>query len=199
MKKYKWLYLWMAAAALLVFATVILANGEFGRSIIFYLTGVLLVIFVIIRFVPLLKTTRNNWAVAINAIEMFVDFAIGVLMIVLTAKVEDKALLYKFYPFLVGAVVYVRGAVYFAEVCFFKTKVETAKFFINLALITVGSVIMGRYNNFNVDSIRWLIGIVFAICAAVATLFTTTPVSIGNPPDGTSLFVQAYISCFSAP
>ena len=113
MKKYKWLYLWMAAAALLVFATVILANGEFGRSIIFYLTGVLLVIFVIIRFVPLLKTTRNNWAVAINAIEMFVDFAIGVLMIVLTAKVEDKALLYKFYPFLVGGVGAFLGDLFF--------------------------------------------------------------------------------------
>ena len=41
--------------------------------------------------------------------------------------------------------------------------------------------------------------IVVAICAAVATLFTTTPASIGSPPDGTSLFVHAYISCFSAP
>jgi hypothetical protein len=170
MKKYKWLYLWIAAAALIVFATLILFNGEFGRSVIFYLTGVLLVAFVIIRFVPLLKTTRNNWAVAINAIEMFIDLLVGVLMIVLTAKIEDKDLLYKFYPFLVGGVLYARGAVYFAEVCFFNTKVESIKFFVNLALITVGSVIMGRYNNFQVDSVRWLIGIVFAICGVVAII-----------------------------
>ena len=47
MKKYKWLYLWIAAAALIVFASVVLFNTEFGRSIIFYLTGVLLVAFVI--------------------------------------------------------------------------------------------------------------------------------------------------------
>ena len=168
MKKYKWLYLWIAAAALLVFASIILINAEFGKSVIFYLTGALLVIFVLIRFVPLLKTTRNNWAVAINAIEMFIDLVIGVLMIVLTAKVEDKDILYKFYPFLVGGVIYVRGVVYFAEVCFFQTKVETPKFFVSLALITAGSVIMGRYNCFNVNSIRWLIGIAFAICGVVA-------------------------------
>ena len=168
MKKYKWLYLWIAAAALIVFASVVLFNAEFGRSIIFYLTGVLLVAFVIIRFVPLLKTTRNNWAVAINAIEMFIDLLVGVLMIFLTAKIEDKTTLYKFYPFLVGGVLYVRGTVYFAEVCFFQTKVETPKFFVNLLLITIGSIIMGRYNNFQVDSVRWLVGIIFAICGGVA-------------------------------
>ena len=39
----------------------------------------------------------------------------------------------------------------------------------------------------------------FAICAAVATLSTTAPASAGSPPDGTSLPVHTFISCFSAP
>lgn len=168
MKKYKWLYLWIAAVALIVFASLVLFNAEFGRSVIFYITGVLLVVFVIIRFIPLIRTTRNNWAIALNAIEMFVDLVIGVLMVVLTAKVEDKDVLYKIYPFLVGGVIYARGVVYFSEVAFFETKVEKAKFFVNLALITAGSVIIARFDNFNVDSIRWLLGIAFAICGVVA-------------------------------
>lgn len=168
MKKYKWLYLWIAAVALLVFGLTVILNSEFGKSVIFYVTGGMLIGFVIIRFVPLIKTSRNNWAIAINAIEMFVDLVIGVLMIFLTAKVEDKEFLYKFYPFLVGGVIYIRGSVYFVEVAFFNTKVETSKFFVSLALITAGAVIMGRYDNFNVNSIRWILGIAFTICGIVA-------------------------------
>lgn len=170
MKKYKWLYLWVAAAALIVFAVVMFLNKEFGNNIIFYLTGALLIIFVVIRFIPLIKTSRNKWAIAMNAIEMFVDFVIGILFIVLTAKLENNDILDKIYPFLLGGVVYVRGAVYLAEICFFETKLETPKFFINLALITAGSVIIGRYDNFDVDSIRVLIGIVFSLCGVVSTV-----------------------------
>jgi uncharacterized membrane protein HdeD (DUF308 family) len=168
MKKYKWLYLWVTAVALLVFASLVLINAEFGKSVIYYVTGALLVVFVIIRFIPLIKTTRNNWAIAINAIEMFIDLLVGILMIYLTANVENKEVLYKCYPFLVGGVIYARGSVYFAEVAFFNTKVETSKFFVSLALITAGAVIMGRFDNFNVNSIRWILGIAFAICGIVA-------------------------------
>ena len=118
MKKYKWLYLWIAAAALIVFASVVLFNAEFGRSIIFYLTGVLLIAFVIIRFVPLINTTRQKWAIVVNAIEMFVNFVVGVLMIVLTANVKDTDILYFIYPFLLGLTLYARGVIYLTEVIF---------------------------------------------------------------------------------
>lgn len=170
MKKYKWLYLWIAAAALIVFAVVMFLNKEFGNNIIFYLTGSLLIIFVIIRFIPLIKTSKNKWAIAMNAIEMFVDLVIGILFIVLTAKLEDMEFLNKVYPFLLGGVVYIRGAVYFSEICFFETKIEISKFFVNLALITIGSVIIARFDNFDVDSIRILIAFIFAICGILSTV-----------------------------
>jgi len=169
-KNFKWLYLWIAAAALVVFATVLFLNSEFGNNIVFYVTGVLLIIFVIIRFIPLIKTTREKWAIVINSIEMFVDLVVGVLMIVLTAKVEDPTELYMFYPFLVGGILYVRGAVYFTEIAFFKTKVEIPQFFINIALITAGAVIIGRFDDFSVDSMRYLIGVIFAISGIVCTV-----------------------------
>ena len=37
------------------------------------------------------------------------------------------------------------------------------------------------------------------MAAAVPTFWTTTPTSIGRPPEGTSRFKVAFISCFSAP
>lgn len=172
-KKYKWIYLWIVGAALAVFSIVMLLNKEFGNSIVFYLTGALLIVFVIVRFIPLIKTTRNRWAIVMNSIEMFVDLAVGILMIVLTAKQgesteETNNFLEVLYPFLIGGVLYARGGVYFAETSFFKTKPEISKFFVSLGLLTVGTVIMARYDNFGVDSMRWLFGIIFTICGVYA-------------------------------
>ena len=172
-KKYKWIYLWIVGAALAVFSIVMLLNKEFGNSIVFYLTGALLIVFVIVRFIPLIKTTRNRWAIVMNSIEMFVDLAVGILMIVLTAKQSESTeetnnFLEVLYPFLIGGVLYARGGVYFAETSFFKTKPEVTKFFVSLGLLTVGTVIMARYDNFGVDSMRWLFGIIFTICGVYA-------------------------------
>ncbi len=41
--------------------------------------------------------------------------------------------------------------------------------------------------------------IAFETAKAVATLFITTPTSIGSPPDGTSRSKTDFITCFSAP
>ena len=178
LKKYKWIYLWIIGAAIVVFSIVMLLNKEFGNSIVFYLTGALLVVFIIVRFIPLIKTTKNKWAIVMNSIEMFIDLVVGVLMIVFTAKQGESAEgaedTYKFletlYPFLIGGVLYARGGVYFAETSFFKTKPEISKFFVSLGLLTLGAVIMARYENFSVDSMRYMFGIIFTLCGVYAVV-----------------------------
>ena len=167
-KKYKWLYLWIVGCALAVLAVVMFVSRDFGNSIVFYLFGALLIGFTIIRFIPLLKTTRERWAIAINAIEMFTDFVVGLLMIILTATTNDTKNLYLFFPFLLGAVLYARGVIYLVEVVFMNTKVEKLKFLVSIILITVASVIIGRFNDFSVDSMRYLLLIAFAICSMVS-------------------------------
>lgn len=168
LKKYKWLYLWVVGAALAVFSVVMLVNPEFGNSVVFYLTGALLVVFVIIRFVPLIKTTREKWAIAVNAIEMFVNFVVGILMIVLTANIEDTKFLFTLYPFLLGAILYARGVIYLVEVVFLNTKAEKVKFLLSIILITAASVIIGRFDNFSVDSMRLILLLAFAVCSVIS-------------------------------
>lgn len=168
LKKYKWLYLWVVGAALAVFSVVMFLNPEFGNSVVFYLTGALLIIFVIIRFVPLIKTTREKWAIAVNAIEMFVNFVVGILMIVLTAKVEDTSFLYLLYPFMLGTILYARGLIYLVEIVFLHTKAEKAKFLLSIILLTLGSVVVGRFDNFSVDSMRLVLLLAFGICSAIS-------------------------------
>lgn len=166
-KKLKWLYLWITGAALAVFAVTMFLSREFGNSIVFYVSGALLITFVIIRFIPLIKTTRDRWAIAINAIEMFIDLVVGVLMIVLTANNEDTTAINKFFPFLLGGILYARGLIYLSEIVFFNTKVEKTKFFINILLITAGSVVIARYNDFSVDSMRFLLAFAFSLCSVI--------------------------------
>ena len=168
--KYKWLYLWIVGSALAVLSVVMLVNSEFGNSIVFYLFGALLVTFTIIRFVPLVRTTRERFAIAINSIEMFADFVVGILMIILTATIENKNTLYTFFPFLLGLVLYARGVIYLVEICFFNTKVEKVKFFISIVLITAASIIIGRYNDFSVNSMRYLLLLIFTICSFISII-----------------------------
>lgn len=170
LKKYRWLYLWIASAALLTFAVILFLSSTFRESFVFYVTGAILVIFVIIRFIPLVKTSRENMALALNVIEMLVDMIVGILMIILTAKLQDKKLLDTLYPFLIGGVIYARALVYFVEISFLKTKPEKLKFFIHIALLTVGSVIMARFDNFNPNSLGFVIGVFFALSG----IFTLT-------------------------
>ena len=171
LSKCKWLYLWIAAAALIVFGLVMILNKDFGKQVVFYITGLLVIIFVIIRFVPLIKTTRNRWAIVLNAIEMFVDFVCGFLMIYLTAKMADnRDTLMMFYPFFVGGIIFVRGFIYLIEITFLSTKVETSKFFINMGLIVGGTIIMARYNSFSIESMCILLGVLFSIAGVIAVV-----------------------------
>ena len=167
-KKYKWLYLWVIGCALAVLSVVMLVSREFGNSIVFYLFGTLLIGFTIIRFIPLLKTTKERWAIAINAIEMFTDFVVGLLMIILTATIDETQTLYLLFPFLLGGVLYARGVIYLVEVVFMNTKVEKLKFFISILLITAASVIVGRFNDFSVDSMRFILLLMFAVCSVIS-------------------------------
>ena len=162
--KYRWIYLWIATAALLTISVILFVSPSFRESFIFYITGALLIIFVIIRFVPLIKTTRESMAIALNAIEMFVQLLVGILIIVFTAKFASKEILNKCYPFLIGGVLYIRAVIYFVEISFLKTKPEKIKFFVHLLILTAGTIIMARYDAYEPENLGFVIAVLFALC-----------------------------------
>ena len=169
LKKYKWLYLWIAAAGLIAFGLIVLIWKEFGQSVVIFISGLLLIAFVLIRFIPLIKTTRNKWAITINAIEMFIDLVVGVLLIVFTVKEGTSATDFnKIYPFILGGVLYLRGLVYLLELSFFEGKKEAVKFIVHLAILTIGVVIMARYDSFTTESFRWIFGLAFCLSGGIA-------------------------------
>ena len=167
--KYKWLYLWAVAVAALVFGLLMLFIKEFGQSVIYIITGFGILTFVIIRLIPLIKTTRDKWAIVINTAELLIDLGVAVLTLLFVFR-KETASLEAFYPFLLGGVLYLRGFVYMTEVVFFKTKVETVKFFVHLLLLTVGTAIIARFDNYTVEALRWLFGLAFTVGGVVAVI-----------------------------
>lgn len=165
LKKYKWLYLIIAGVAILLLSLVMMIKTDFGNSLVFYLFGGLLITFVVIRFIPLFKTTREKWALVLNAIEMIVDFIVGLSMIILTATSVDKTNLFTYFPLLLGGVFYLRGLIYLIEIVFLNTKSEKIKFLLSIILVTFGTVVIARFDNFNIDFMRYLLIIIFLICA----------------------------------
>ena len=100
---------------------------------------------------------------------MFIDLVVGVLLIVFTVKEGTSATDFnKIYPFILGGVLYLRGLVYLLELSFFEGKKEAVKFIVHLAILTVGVVIMARYDSFTTESFRWIFGLAFCLSGGIA-------------------------------
>ena len=160
--KYKWLYLIVAAVAALVFGFLMLFLKDFRNSVVYYITGAFLIVFVLVRLIPFFKTERNRYALLINVLEMIIDLGIGVALIVITVQKggEENSL----YPFLLGGVIYLRGFIYLVEITFLKTKMQPLLFFIHVAAITLGSVIIAL--GLQSDTIGYVIAVLF-LCAGI--------------------------------
>ena len=167
-KKYKWLYLFIAAAALLTFGIIMLFNNDFATKIVYYFTALGLIIFVIIRFVPFVKTERQKYAIVLNVSEMILDLIIGVVLFVLTIRGQNN--FENIYPFLIGSVFMMRGLIYLVEVTFLHTKPQPLLFVIHVALIILASIIMALFKNLRATNIATILAVIFLIIAGIAII-----------------------------
>lgn len=133
-KKYNWLFIWIAAAILIgTGITVGLLS-----AIVLLITGILLLIMAIFRFIPLLKTTVSKVMKLIFTGEALLNVGVGAYMIYLGTKenaVDMKAL----YGYLIGAILYLRGFVFFFGTAIKKEETDFTKFLAHIIFITVGT------------------------------------------------------------
>ena len=79
-KKYIWLFEWIAASLILALGLVI----GFVDGVVLLATGISLVLIAILRVIPLFKTLKDKLMRWINLIEIILNLAIGGVMIYLT-------------------------------------------------------------------------------------------------------------------
>ncbi|MFY9421550.1 MAG: hypothetical protein WBK54_05765 [Bacilli bacterium] len=158
-KKYLWLFEFIGVA-------IILAVGFFAffkKEVFLYIAGFALIIMGLLRVIPLVKTTKDNVLKIIYSAEIFLNVLAGILLILEGGKGDD----YKpdLMRYLVGGVLYLRGAIYYYATVLRKEATDYLEFFVHLALLTLGVIIFVT-KFFTVDNLAWVV-LILAILAAL--------------------------------
>jgi hypothetical protein len=129
-----------------ILAAILLGVGLymfFANEVVFIITGVAIVLFSIMRVVPLMKTLSKESLRTINLIEIIFDFIIGaVLIYAATSRDLTQEPFWGFvYQYGLAFVFYVRGLVFFISVVFLAEKTQVTKFVFHLLALSLGVVI----------------------------------------------------------
>ncbi|MDY0277747.1 MAG: hypothetical protein RBQ97_06650 [Acholeplasma sp.] len=140
---YGWLLKWILAAILLAVGLTVLFNKE----IVFFITGVILVIFSIFRVVPLLKSLNKEVLRTLNLIEVIFGVILGVIMIYVGVNAlkndgEITSTLSLVYKYTLVFVLAFRAIIFLYSVTFLEEKTEQPKFWFHLALFAAASMIV---------------------------------------------------------
>ena len=137
MKKYNWLLKILGCATLLVFAALV--YFVFEEKIVYLLTGIAVIIFALIRLVPLIKSLKTDNAKILNSVEIVGNIVIGALLLIFTFT--ESTAMKSIYKYLLASVLYFRGLVYFITTSVFKEETDTSQFWFHIIFLTLGAVI----------------------------------------------------------
>ena len=163
-KKYIWLFEWIAASLILALGLVI----GFVDGVVLLATGISLVLIAILRVIPLFKTLKDKLMRWINLIEIILNLAIGGVMIYLTINAwntDTDVELGKTFGYLLGASLFVRGVVFFIGTSFRNEHTDVIKFIANILFLSLGVWFVARPTD------EKSLGIFVLVIAALCSLF----------------------------
>ncbi len=153
--KYRFIYLGIAAALLFVFSLVITFNKDLAESIILYASAIIILLFGLIRFVPLMKYLTDKRRLVINAIEIFANLLISAVMFYIAINAVEKPQLVVLYRYLLALALFSRGTIFLTEGLYCEGEKEPAKFIAHLSFIVAATTVIAK--DFDLTNLRWLI------------------------------------------
>lgn len=163
---YGWVVKWILAAILIVAGILM---KIYDTQVVYATTGFAVVIFSILRVVPLMKTLNKEVLRTINLIEIIFDVIIGGLMIYvgITGKSND-AFWGNMYGYMLSFFLISRGLIYFISMYYFDEKSESSKFWAHLIFVAIGPVVftLTLLGKDLLDTLAWAL-LAFAIGGAV--------------------------------
>lgn len=159
LKQYVWVWEWFAAAILISFAITAVIKNEF----LVYAFGAIFIVFALFRVIPLIRTTESKLIRWLTFLEMLIDVAAGVCLFAFAEKLKDAQNLF---GYIVGGILYLRGVMHFLATSIKSEPTTLTHFVINIALISVGAVIIAR-GGFNPQALAWFFFGVIVICVLV--------------------------------
>lgn len=154
-----------------VLAALLLGVGiymAFADEVVYTITGVAIVLFSLLRVIPLMKSLHKESLRTINLIEIIFDtlLGIGMVYVALTRDLATENIWSSVYRYALTFVFYVRGLVYFNSVVFLGEKTEIPKFWIHIVSLTIG-VIIAVVPNFDYSTV----GLFLLIIAIIGSLY----------------------------
>ncbi len=154
-----------------VLAALLLGVGiymAFADEVVYTITGVAIVLFSLLRVIPLMKTLSKEALRTINLIEIIFDtlLGIGIIYVALTRDLSTEPLWSSVYRYALTFVFYVRGLVFFNSVVFLGEKTEVPKFWMHIVSLTIG-VIIAVVPNFDYGTV----GLFLLIIAILGSIY----------------------------
>ena len=138
--RYGWAIKWVLAALLMAAGVLMKIYQE---DVVYATTGIAIVLFSLLRVVPLLKTLKKEVLRTINLIEIIFDTILGIVMIyvVFSGKSTDVFWI-NMYGYLLAFFFLSRGIIYFISLYYFGEKSESMKFWFHMLCMALGPVIL---------------------------------------------------------
>jgi hypothetical protein len=154
-----------------ILAAILLGVGiylQFADEVVYTITGVIIVIFSLLRVIPLMKSLNKEVLRTVNLIEIIADTLIGSVMIyiALSGKFDGGNVWAQIYRYGLAFFFYARALVFFNSVTFLGEKTEIPKFWVH-----IGSITIGTYIATNQDFSYETVAIFLLIVALIGTLY----------------------------
>ena len=169
MEKSKFGYGWLLK---FILAAILLAVGiymVFADQVVYAITGIAIIIFSLLRVIPLMKTLNKEVLRTMNLIEIIFDIILGAVITYIAFSkgdtLADEPIWSTVYRYGLVFFFYARGLVFFNSVVFFGEKTEVPKFWFHIVSLTLGAVI-AVYPNFDYNTVGFIFLIISFVGAA---------------------------------
>lgn len=138
-KNYGWL-LKVTGAALILGLAIFLEVSPDGEKIVSVFIGFAIVMYSVVRLVPFVKTQKSDLIKTLNVIEITIDFAIGLALVLIPLLLEDGFGKSDLFRYLLGSYLLLRGTVHFYSVSSHHEKNDIPMFIFHISAIIVGTI-----------------------------------------------------------
>jgi len=139
-KNYGWL-LKTTGAALILGLAIFLEISKDGESIVSIFIGFAIIMYSVVRLVPFVKTQKSDLIKTINIIEITIDFAIGLALVLIPLLLTTGFGNTDLFRYLLGAYLLLRGVVHFYSIGSHHEKSDLPLFIFHISAIVVGTIL----------------------------------------------------------
>jgi len=159
MKKYIWIFEWIATALLLVLGIVVVVE----TTILLYTFGILFIIFGLFRLIPLIKTTESKLVKWLIFSETVIALIPGGILLFDAVKGNETGV---YIGYIIGGVIYLRGFVHFLSTSLKNEPSNLLNFFFHIILLTIGTIIFVK-GGFDKTLLSWIFLGIIVLCAII--------------------------------